>query len=132
MPQPIIKMVSIFHLMIIGITIIAIIGLLNNNFFPKKVPTEIVLTKSPLQITYKGNTKVDVVGLVNEAKDFPFVEYKFNPSLNVKIETSDSQNADTSIKTETTESISNVSNIENISNTKNTENVSKDQNDSKR
>ena len=76
--------------MILGSVLIFIIGLLNNNFFPKRIPTEIILTKSPLQITYKGNDRIDVVEMVKDAKDFPFVNYKFNENLNVKIQTEES------------------------------------------
>ena len=90
---------GVVNLIIIGSVILGVVGLLNNNFFPKKVPTEIVLTKSPLQVTYKGNNQVDVIELVNKAKFFPFVDYKFNKKLKISIRTEDNQNSDSKSNT---------------------------------
>jgi len=82
---------------IIGSVVIMVVGLIHDNFFPRKIPTEIILTKSPLQVTFKGNNKVDVIQLVKDAKDFPFEDYKFNNKTEVKIE-----NIDTSSNTANT------------------------------
>ena len=86
--------------LIVGSVILGITGLLNNNFYPKRVPTEIILTKSPLQVTYKGNNNVDVIDLVKQSKDFPFVDYKFNEKLKVTIDTTDAQSASNEFKTD--------------------------------
>jgi len=74
---------------ILAATLIAVVGLLNGNFFPKKVPTEVEITKSPFRIVYKGENKIGVNEIIKDIKEIPFVDYKFNSENYIKIETQD-------------------------------------------
>jgi len=65
---------------IVGVTILGIVGLINGNFFPKIQLNQIQITKSPLQIVYKGQSKENIIDIVKEIKDIPFKPYQFNSS----------------------------------------------------
>ena len=73
-------------LMTIGTIILLAIGLLNGNLLATQAETQIMITKSPTQIIYKGPSEEHIVSVLQEIKDIPFSEYSFNTQTRVLID----------------------------------------------
>jgi len=74
----------------LGLIIIIITGLLNQNFFPVPKENQIMITKSPIQIVYRGKSTEKIIDIVKELNKIPFEKYEFNPETEIHIVSEDS------------------------------------------
>jgi len=76
-------------ILVLGAILIGMVGLINGNFLPIQKETQIMITKSPTQIIYRGPSKENIITVIKELKDIPYAPYIFNTNTEVHINNTD-------------------------------------------